>query len=258
MKAFRIILLLCVFFFVAFYTKLQRLESMAWTDTLSVLIYPINGDGTSVTSQYIAQLSKKNISAVDEFFKRQWGIYNEFDFTPVELSLQSEVMSQPPEPPVNGSTLSVIFWSLRLRLWAYQHSVSTDKSNINIFVRFHQVDANKPLAHSLGLQKGLIGVVNGYASAAHQGHNNVVIAHELLHTVGASDKYDLVTGQPIYPNGFARPDNNYNQSKAEIMAGKIPLNAAESVMAQSLRECIIGDKTATEIGWISTLIDADQ
>ncbi|MEW4983175.1 MAG: hypothetical protein AB1Y31_08330 [Cycloclasticus sp.] len=253
MKALRIILLLCVFGFVAFYTKLQRLESMAWTETLAVLIYPINGDGAPLTEQYIAQLSKKNFSSVDEFFKKQWGLYSEFDFNPVEVRLQSAVMSQPPEPPVDGNTLKVIFWSLRLRLWAYQNSITSDMSTVNIFVRFHQTDSGKRLAHSLGLQKGLIGVVNGYASAAHQERNNIVIAHELLHTVGASDKYDLVTGQPIYPNGFAMPNSNYNQSKAEIMAGRIPLNKSESVMAQSLRQCMVGHKTATEIGWVSTL-----
>ena len=46
------------------------------------------------------------------------------------------------------------------------------------------------LAHSLGLQKGLIGVVNAFASSSQAAENNVVIAHELLHTVGATDKYD--------------------------------------------------------------------
>ena len=46
------------------------------------------------------------------------------------------------------------------------------------------------MAHSTGLQKGMLGVVNAFASADQEGSNAVVIAHELLHTFGATDKYD--------------------------------------------------------------------
>jgi hypothetical protein len=258
MKILRIIFLLCLLVFAAFYTKLQRLESTAWADTLQVSIYPINGDASPLTEQYIKKLSSKNIRSIDSFFKNQWADYSELEYDPVSVSLQAEITSQPPEPPTDGSMLKIIFWSLHLRLWSYQNSIDSDKSTINIFVRYHQAGEEKRLAHSLGLQKGLIGVVNGYASAKYQERNNVVIAHELLHTVGASDKYDLSTGQPIYPDGFARPDAHYDQSKAEIMAGKIPLNEKESVMPESLRQCIISNKTAGEIGWITAIVDVDQ
>jgi len=258
MKVFRIALLLLVFVFVAFYSKLQRLESMAWVDPLQVSIYPINGDGSVLTDQYISALSVNNFHSVDVFFKKQWGAYNEFDFDPIAVTLKSVVTSQPPLPPINGNVLKVIFWSLRLRFWSYQNSVDSNKSTVNIFVRYHQVDASSRLAHSLGLQKGLIGVVNGYASNEYQEQNNVVIAHELLHTVGASDKYNLTTGQPIYPAGFAMPDENYRQSKAEIMAGRIPVNKRESIMPRSLRQCVIGSETAKEIGWLRTVIDINQ
>ena len=258
MKAFRIILLLCVFVFVAFYSKLQRLESTAWAEPLEVSIYPINGDGGLLTEQYISTLSTKNFFSIDTFFKKQWNLYSEFDFDPIAVTLKSLVISQPPVPPADSNVLKIIFWSLRLRLWSYQNSVGGDKSTVNIFVRYHQEDDSKRLAHSLGLQQGLIGVVNAYASAEYQEQNNVVIAHELLHTVGASDKYNLTTGQPIYPSGFAIPDDNYRQSKAEIMAGKIPVNERESIMPISLRQCVIGHETAKEIGWLGGIIDINQ
>lgn len=220
-------------------------------DTLPVAIYPINGDGNPLTDKYIASLTQKSFSRMDGFFKKQWHDYRELEFDPVAAHLQAEILSQPPTPPTDGDVLKVIIWSLRLRFWAYQNSVDGDKSTISIFVRYHQPRQSGPLAHSLGLQKGLIGVVNAYASADYQQRNNIVIAHELLHTVGASDKYSLTTGQPIYPDGFANPSAEYGQSKAEIMAGKIPMSENESVMPQSLRLCMIGKKTAVEIGWLS-------
>ncbi|MEE4291999.1 MAG: hypothetical protein V2J13_09660 [Cycloclasticus sp.] len=258
MKALRVILLLSVFVFVAFYSKLQRLESTAWAESLQVSIYPINGDGSVLTEQYINSLTEVNYRSVGTFFKTQWAVYSEYDFDPVAISVKPLVISQPPLPPTNGNVLKVIFWSLRLRLWSYQNAVDSDKSTVNIFVRYHQVDDSSQLAHSLGLQKGLIGVVNAYASGNYQEQNNVVIAHEMLHTVGASDKYDLTTGQPIYPSGFADPDSRYDQSKAEIMAGKIPISVNESVMPDSLRQCVIGSKTAHEIGWLSDINDINQ
>ena len=110
---------------------------------------------------------------------------------------------------------------------------------------------NLRLEHSLGLQKGLIGVVHAFADTPQGTQNNIVIAHELLHTVGASDKYDT-DGQPRFPEGYARPDQQplYPQQRAEIMAGRIALSARESCMATSLRFSTIGETTAQEIHWL--------
>ena len=59
-----------------------------------------------------------------------------------------------------------------------------------------------------------------------RGSDDMVIAHELLHTLGATDKYDLRTNQPAHPDGFAEPDREplYPQSFAELMGGRIPVS----------------------------------
>jgi len=64
-----------------------------------------------------------------------------------------------------------------------------------------------------------------------------VITHELLHTFGATDKYDLSTGLPLYPEGFAEPQliPRYPQQLAEIMAGRMPLAATEARLPTALR-----------------------
>jgi len=58
------------------------------------------------------------------------------------------------------------------------------------------------------------------------GQNRVVVTHEILHTVGLINKYALAPDQPMYPAGFARPDQRpiYPQRKAELMAGRISLS----------------------------------
>jgi len=77
----------------------------------------------------------------------------------------------------------------------------------------------------------------------------VVIAHELLHTLGATDKYDP-DGQPLYPIGFADfiAEPCYPQSMAEIMAGRIPLSPGKAEIPKNLAETVIGYATAAEIG----------
>jgi hypothetical protein len=75
--------------------------------------------------------------------------------------------------------------------------------------------------------------------------------HELLHSFGASDKYDLSTGQPAYPIGYAYPTQQplFPQAKAELMAGHIPLSQQKSRMPDSLKQTLINEITAIELGW---------
>src|SRR6202050_4843903 len=78
-----------------------------------------------------------------------------------------------------------------------------------------------------GRQKALVGIVHAFAQRDMAGRNDIVIAHELLHTVGASDKYDLGSDAPLYPIGFADRDRQplFPQAEAEIMAGRRALSA---------------------------------
>ena len=120
-----------------------------------------------------------------------------------------------------------------------------------MYVKYYDPAENRRLGHSLGLKKGMVGVVNAFAASKYTGSNNVVIAHELLHTVGASDKYDPASNQPVYPAGFAEPERKplYPQRKAELMAGRIPITQNKALTPKSLRSVVIGEATAVEILW---------
>jgi hypothetical protein len=105
------------------------------------------------------------------------------------------------------------------------------------------------------MRKGMYGLVKAYTGPGLQEQNNLVIAHELLHVLGATDKYQSATGDPDFPSGYAEPDRQplYPQVAAEIMGGRIPLSTYKSVMPASLAECRMGHKTAEEIGLFSQL-----
>jgi hypothetical protein len=83
--------------------------------------------------------------------------------------------------------------------------------------------------------------------------NNMVIAHELLHTLAATDKYQPDTGLPRYPDGYAEPARQplFPQNQAELMGGRIPLAADRAEIPERLSQVVIGPVTAREIGWVS-------
>ncbi|MCK7509595.1 MAG: hypothetical protein MZV70_39835 [Desulfobacterales bacterium] len=94
-------------------------------------------------------------------------------------------------------------------------------------------------------------MVHVFASDEQRAQNQVVITHELLHALGATDKYDRDTGQPLYPVGYADPyaQPPLPQELAEIMAGRIPVTAGKAVIPDGLNQAMIGYQTAAEIGW---------
>lgn len=97
-------------------------------------------------------------------------------------------------------------WSVKLRVWAYRHARASSilAPRVRIFTLYYVGEEDKALAHSLGLKKSLIGVVHAYARPAQAAQNQVVIAHELLHTVGAGDKYTR-DSLPLFPDGYVEP-----------------------------------------------------
>jgi len=253
-RKFRITLLLLVLFFVGMNSWLTRLRTTDWNEPLWVVIYPINGDGGTATEHYISSLSPDSFKSVEDFLSREGRRYDARIVEPVTIQLAPEVSEHPPRPPDHGSTLSIMWWSLKLRYWAATHDTfKGPEPDIQMFVVYYDPKTHQRLRHSLGLQKGLIGVVNAFASPALAPRNNVVIAHEFLHTVGATDKYNLQNNQPIFPEGFAEPDRKpvYPQQRAEIMAGRIPVASNNAIMPRSLSTCVVGPKTAREIRWVN-------
>jgi hypothetical protein len=77
-----------------------------------------------------------------------------------------------------------------------------------------------------------------------------VVAHELFHTLGATDKYDA-SGRTLVPKGLAEPDRlpRYPQIFVEVMARNRPVSSDEEKVPESLDELAVGPTTAKEIGW---------
>lgn len=252
-RVIRIVVLLLILATVAETAWLARTRTAEWRSSLRVVIYPINGDMSAAAGKYVAALQKEQFDPIEEFFEAEAKNFELRLSDPIDIFLAPPVSVKPPAPPFGRGTSEIVWWSLKLRYWAWRHDTHKGpKPDVRLFVLYYDPATNSTLPHSTGLQKGMLGIVNAFASAEMEGSNSIVIAHELLHTFGATDKYDMGTNAPSFPEGYAVPDRKplHPQRQAEIMAGRIPLGETRSEMPRNLKRAVIGPKTAREINWV--------
>ena len=251
-RKLRIAILLIILLFVAANTWLDRVYSTDWDSPLLVALYPINADGSPVTQDFIRKSSDNELQSLEDFFSQQSRRYGLSLQRPLRFTLAPVLDEAPPIVPEDAGRLGIMLWSLKLRWFNWQvNNPPGPTPTIKLFMLYHDPAHATQLPHSVGLQKGLVGIAHLFASTDMAHANQVIIAHELLHTLGATDKYDPETNLPVYPDGYADPEQNPRlpQSKAELMAGRIAVSETQAEQAGGLTECLIGPVTAREIGW---------
>jgi hypothetical protein len=249
----RIGILLFILALAAWSNWYDRLSTTDWDETLSIGIFPIDDAGDPVTRAYVSSLDDGDVADVQRFLNEEAREYGVGIARPVSVSLFPPVTEAPPERAADSGILGTMWWSLKMRMYARRASRASGlpAPQIRIFVRYHDPEFTQRVPHSVGMQKGLVGVVHAFAADEMRGGNNVVIAHEVLHTLGASDKYDPGTLAPLFPIGYAEPDRypRFPQPFTEIMAGRRALTPVEFEMPDSLDEVIVGPATALEVRW---------
>ncbi|MDT3705396.1 MAG: hypothetical protein ROZ09_01125 [Thiobacillus sp.] len=250
-RRFRILLLLGVLAGVIGFTWLEQFMVRGWRGPLDIAVIPINGDGSAEATEAIRAMQEQDFLDIGVFLEREVARYGVKHAPAMQVTVLPELKQKPPAPPRDGSVLKTMLWSLKLRGWVYRQSDGwlPQPGRIKLFLLYHAPEDGVALEHSLGLQKGLIGVVHVFADRAQAAQNNIVIAHELLHTLGATDKYEA-GGMPRYPQGYAEPElpQSAQRREAEIMAGRLVGANGEPVMPPGLERCVVGPLTAYEIG----------
>ena len=252
-RQLRILVLLIVLLLVSVTTCETRYLSTHWRSPLYVSIYPIAADASPVTRAYVEALDSERFKPIDAFFAREAKRYGVELDDPVKTRLRPELRDSPPRRAPDASIPMTMLWSLRLRFWAWRVSGHVaEPEDIRMFVLYHDPALTPVVPHSLGLPQGLIGVVYAFATPDMDGTNDVVIAHELLHTLGATDKYDPQTDAPSFPSGYGDPRQVplYPQATAELMAGRRMLSATQFEQPRDLDEVVVGPATALEIRWL--------
>lgn len=249
----RILLLLMLLLVIALQQFNSHRRVSSWDTPLWAVVYPINADRSQISSDHIKSLTVEDFSVIEQFFIDEAAEYGLALEKPVSIKLAPPVETLPPAPPSSGNLAEIVWWSLKARWWAYNaDTFSGPTADIQLFVLYHDPDQHPQLDHSVGIRNGGYAFINAFASDSQGGSNAVIISHELLHTLGASDKYDPTNGRPQFPHGYADPQRQplHPQSFAEIMGGRIPLSAAEATIPDSTDEVLIGTATAREIRWL--------
>lgn len=236
-------------------------ESIAleWQKKLYVAVYPINGasqpDARKEVNAHIQSLGQDDFAAISTYFAQQANEYHLPLQRPFEFMLGDELSFSPPAPPETENPVAIMFWSLGLRAYAWTFTPEMQiEPDIKLYLVYHDPNTTPSLGISTALEKGRLGRINLFGDRAYHQKNLVVIAHELLHTVKASDKYDLETRQPIFPEGYAEPNKKplFPQFMTELMGGRLPITHEHAEMPDSLDSTIVGKHTAREIGWLSS------
>lgn len=256
-KLMRVVALLSILFVILVGAWMTEKQMAAWERPILVTIYPIVADEQRATLRFTKDIDESDFDPVNSFFSYASGPYG-FNVTPAfRFQVAAVTEEMPPLVPEQFNTAAIAWWSLKMRWWAWRQQLGDGlvTPDVQMFVLFHSLNGNNEVGISVGMRKGRYGIVKAYARDSLQNGNLVVFTHELLHVLGATDKYVLSTGEPIYPHGYADPDQRplFPQSRAEIMGGRIPLSSFSSAMPDSLEECRIGRLTAEEIGFFEKL-----
>jgi hypothetical protein len=250
----RLALLLAVLVFVAMGAWLDRRRSTDWDSTLRVTVYPVRADAAVAAPPCVADVEAADFDDATSFLAREAAAHGVELEEPVRFRVSQAAPGPPPALPTNPGPFSIAWWSLRLRYWAWRVAADDPLANpdVQVFAVYQVGDGRHAAPDSTGLQKGLIAVAHLFCGRDAVAGNAVVVTHELLHTLGATDKYDLRTGQPLSPGGLGDPEQSplYPQASGEIMAGRIATSAGTAVMPDSLEQMTVGPATAREIGWL--------
>jgi hypothetical protein len=176
---------------------------------------------------------------------------------PFRLTLVGPVdASAPPPAPEGDGPLDLVRHALALSSYVKdvdaRAGVEPDLYDVRVYVAVKRPRlAERTLVEGRSEQGGRVGLVEVELDAETPDLPLIVVAHELLHTLGATDKYDA-GGRTAFPLGLAEPDRvpPFPQRFAEIMARNRPISASEERVPGDVAEIAVGPTTAREIGWI--------
>ncbi len=231
----------------------RRHERSTWQRPLEVALVLI--EQGSVDPVALAQFQER-VAALEESLEAEFSRYGGA-FRPIRFRQFGPVRSttEPPRAGREPSRLEPLY--LAYELWRFARE--TDRAaglrgrfDGKVYVLLSVPSSERQaLVEGLGQEGGHIALTNVELSEDSVDFGLFVVAHELFHLLGASDRYDE-SGRSIIPDGLAEPGASplYPQRGAEVMArGRILAPGVEEPPGH-LSELRVGTRTATEIGWL--------
>jgi hypothetical protein len=234
----------------------ERRDRASFRRPLDVAVVLLQyGPRDAGTAAAIVQLQQRVNALQDTLFSEQRRYRSEAEPL-LRLSAYGPVpvLREPPAPT------SESFWDAAVHtyeLWRYTRAVDAAvqlpsrafDSRIYVLVEPVQSQARK-LVEGFSEQGGRVGVARVQLDASTVDLGLFVVAHELMHTLGATDKY-TADGTTQIPAGLGDPEQSplYPQRRAEVMARNRVVSPGHELIPDALGELSVGSTTAREIGW---------
>lgn len=230
----------------------ERRARTTWQRPLRVALVLVERE--PISEETLALLTTRSFE-LERRLAREYARHTGRDFTPIEIVVRGPATAPESPPSAQGDSAFQLL-THTLRLWRWTSARDSDArvelgydSRIYLVLRASE---GKALAFVEGESeyRGRVGVAQADIGGDTIDFALFVAAHELLHTLGASDKYDAA-GRASFPNGFAEPQRVplFPQAAAEVMARNVPVGPGSERPPETLSELVVGDETAREIGW---------
>lgn len=230
----------------------QRRARTAWRRPLNVALVLVEREPVAAST---IGLFGSRTQALERRFASEYARHTGRDFSPVSIVVKGPLLAERPPPSPEPGPLGLLRYSYALWRWTRELDARAGVDHGAYDARIYLVmkppsPGGLAFVEGAGEDGGRIGVAQADIDPDMIDFSLFVAAHELLHTLGASDKYDSA-GNAVYPDGFAEPDQAplYPQPGAEIMARDLPLTPTSARPPNTLDELFVGHATASEIGW---------
>lgn len=244
---------LCVALVWGFSVQRQRDARTTWTRPLRVAVVLLGEDAGA------AQVLRDGMPRLEAWFARE------------HLRHRPEGLKQPvqfqvfgparPEAPLPWPEDTSSGWLARLR---YARTLQGALEPLDAMVELEpraydarlyvvvESGTSGTFSEGVGAAGGELGLVRARVQGTDTMLALTALAHELLHCLGATDKYDA-QGHALLPQGLVDPERApvLPQEQAEVMVGEVPLEAGAGRLPDSLDELAVGPLTAAEVGWTS-------
>lgn len=197
---------------------------------------------------------KRRVPALSERLKAAFHDYRRSELVPFSFVVYGPVPLEEPLPVPADGLAAAVRYAYQLHRFTRDVDGRADvpsrgfDSRIYLLLRPPSVHG---IVEGMSEQGGRVGIALAELDESTVDLSLFVAAHELFHTLGATDKYDA-SGRAIYPHGLAEPGRipRFPQRYVEIMARNRPVAIGREVRPESLDELWVGQKTAQEVGWL--------
>lgn len=233
----------------------RRRERNEWTRTLDVgLILVRRGP---VPAQDLEAI-RRRVVALESVLMAEMRAYRPVTHRPFQFTVYGPVtaMADPPSAPDDDGWASLLRYSFEQ--WSYLRrideaaDVPTRRLDTRIYLFLRPGTGVKDGIEGVSELGGRVGMVSVDLGEDMADFALFVATHEMLHTLGASDKY-APDGRILVPSGLGDPLQRplYPQRRTEVMARHRAVDETHDEPPDGLDELAVGVETAREIGWLS-------